>query len=107
RAVRAGVSSAMTAVSVVIATRNRRLFLSEAIATVQQQTFDDWELIVVDDASTYDTPSFLGGLRDSRIRDIRQATHGQRSVARNRGLADARGEFVMFLDDDDLLRHDA
>ena len=94
----------MSTVSVVIATRNRRQFLSEAIATVQEQTFADWELIVVDDASTDDTVSYLNTLRDARIRVITQAVHGERSAARNAGLADAGSEFIMFLDDDDVLR---
>jgi glycosyltransferase involved in cell wall biosynthesis len=94
----------VTTVSVVIATRNRRALLSETIATVQEQSFADWELIVVDDASTDDTPAYLAGIRDARIRCIRRDVHGERSAARNAGLADARGTFVMFLDDDDLLR---
>jgi GT2 family glycosyltransferase len=92
---------------VVIATRNRRALLSETIATVQEQSFSDWELIVVDDASTDDTPAYLTTLRDARVRSIRRDEHGERSVARNAGLADARGTFVMFLDDDDLLRANA
>jgi glycosyltransferase involved in cell wall biosynthesis len=97
----------MTVVSVVIATRNRRTLLAETIATVQEQMFDDWELIVVDDASTDDTTRYLDTLGDHRIVVLRQETHGERSAARNAGLAEARGEFVMFLDDDDLLRPDA
>ena len=94
----------MTTASVVIPTRNRRLFLSEAIATVMEQTFLDWELIVVDDGSTDDTRDFLRTLHDRRIRSIHRQSQGGRSVACNDGLADARGEFIMFLDDDDLLR---
>jgi glycosyltransferase involved in cell wall biosynthesis len=96
----------MTQISVVIATRNRRDLLAEAIATVFEQSIDDWELIVVDDASTDDTVEFLNTLRDPRLRVVRQTQHGERSVARNRGLAEARGAFIMFLDDDDLLRAD-
>lgn len=91
-------------VSVVIATRNRRALLAEAIATVFDQTFEDWELLVMDDASTDDTPLYLAGLTDPRIRIFRQSVPSERSAARNWGLAEARGEFVMFLDDDDLLR---
>lgn len=97
----------MTVVSVVIATRNRRALLSETIATVQEQTFPDWELIVVDDASADDTPEYLASVRDPRIRSVRRETHGERSAARNAGLAEAKGELVMFLDDDDLLRANA
>lgn len=62
---------------------------------------------MVDDASNDDTEDFLRSLNDSRVRVVRQAIHAERSAARNRGLAEARGEFVMFLDDDDLLRPEA
>lgn len=94
----------MIAVSIVIPTRNRRRLLSEAIATVRNQTFSDWELIVVDDHSSDGTPAFLRSLADERIRVIYREQNGGQSVASNDGLAVARGEFVMFLDDDDLLR---
>jgi glycosyltransferase involved in cell wall biosynthesis len=94
----------MIAASVVIPTRNRKLFLSEAITTVVEQTFLDWELIVVDDGSTDDTQEFLRTLHDPRIRSIRRENQGGPSIARNAGLAEARGELIMFLDDDDLLR---
>src|SRR6266511_2364656 len=94
-------------VSVVIATRNRPALLAEAIATVFDQTFADWELLVVDDCSNDDTPRYLAGLDDTRIRIFRQTVPLDRSAARNRGLREARGEFIMFLDDDDLLRPSA
>lgn len=91
-------------VTVVIPTRNRRALVEEAIASVMAQDYPAWELIVVDDASEDETPAYLETLADPRVRTIRLARHGERSAARNRGLAEARGEFVMFLDDDDLLR---
>jgi glycosyltransferase involved in cell wall biosynthesis len=91
-------------ITVVIATRNRRALLSEAISTVLEQTLQDWELLVVDDASTDGTLDYLAGLQDPRIRVLQQGKHSERSAARNRGLSEARGEFILFLDDDDLLR---
>jgi glycosyltransferase involved in cell wall biosynthesis len=94
-------------VSVVIATRNRRTLLAEAIATVFEQTFTDWELLVVDDCSGDDTELYLAGVKHSGVRVFRQSVPGERVAARNRGLAEARGEFIMFLDDDDLLRPSA
>lgn len=97
-------TQAAPVVSVVIATRNRRTLLAEAIAAVFAQTFPSWELIVVDDASTDDTQAFLASLRETGVRVFRQETHAERSAARNRGLVEAQGEFIMFLDDDDLLR---
>ena len=104
QAVRHGGRDAMTSISVVIPTRNCRVLLSETIATLMSQTCTDWELIVVDDGSTDDTRRFLEGQRDPRIRFvIRESSNGP-SVARNTGLAEARGDLIMFLDHDDLLR---
>jgi glycosyltransferase involved in cell wall biosynthesis len=73
------------------------------VASVFQQTFEQWELINVDDASTDETGSWLHGLRDARVTSIRLEQHAERSKARNVGLEAARGDFVLFLDDDDLL----
>jgi len=94
-------------VTVVIPTRNRRALLAEAIASVQQQTYPNWELIVVDDCSEDDTWSYLTSIKDSRIRVIRLERHSERSAARNRGLLVAQGEYVLFLDDDDRLLKEA
>jgi glycosyltransferase involved in cell wall biosynthesis len=94
----------LSLISIVIATRNRRSLLSEAIASVVEQSYPNWELIVVDDASSDDTGAYLASLANSRIRVLRQDRHQERSSARNRGLAEAQGEFIMFLDDDDVLR---
>jgi glycosyltransferase involved in cell wall biosynthesis len=90
-------------ISVIISTFSRRAMLGEAVASVQAQSLQEWELLIVDDASTDDTWEWLSSLRDERIRVYRQTVNQERSAARNRGLADARGEFVMFLDDDDRL----
>ena len=94
----------MSDVTVVIPTRNRRPLLAEAVDSVARQAGVDWQLVVVDDCSTDDTPSYLNGLTDPRISAIRLAEHSERSAARNRGLAAASGECVVFLDDDDRLR---
>jgi glycosyltransferase involved in cell wall biosynthesis len=94
-------------VSVVIATHNRRSFLAEAVASVRAQTFDRWELLVVDDASEDDTWAWLTRARGGRLRAFRLSENSQRAVAANQALGEARGEFIMFLDDDDLLRPDA
>jgi glycosyltransferase involved in cell wall biosynthesis len=90
-------------VSIVIATRNRRAMLADAVNSVQAQAGVDWELIVVDDASTDGTWDFLSGLHDPRIRCFRQEKQYERSAARNLGLTNSRSEFIIFLDDDDLL----
>jgi glycosyltransferase involved in cell wall biosynthesis len=91
------------AASVVIPTRNRRHEVERAIRSVWSQTLTDWELIVVDDASTDDTWQFLTRLDDPRIRVERLGEHAERSVARNRGLQMVSSPAVLFLDDDDEL----
>jgi GT2 family glycosyltransferase len=89
---------------VVVPTRNRLRLLREAVASVQAQQFEDWELIVVDDASDDGTAEWVASLDDARVRGIRLDEHSERSAARNTGLRDARGVSVLFLDDDDRLR---
>lgn len=97
----------MPLVSVVIATRDRRPLLKEAIDSVFRLSFDDWELIVVDDASTDDTSDWLSTLEDRRLRSIRNGTPAERSACRNTGLAEAAGDLILFLDDDDRLTTNA
>jgi glycosyltransferase involved in cell wall biosynthesis len=88
-------------VSIVVPTRNRAAMLQRAIASVAAQTFADYELIVVDDASIDDTLQQLAAQPDPRLRVIASPSPGGAPRARNRGVAAARGRFVAFLDDDD------
>lgn len=91
----------MPRVTVVIPTYNRAQFIAEAIQSVLEQTFRDFELIVVDDGSTDDTAAVVSRFTDPRLRYIYQ-TNQERSAARNHGLRLARGEYVAFLDSDDV-----
>jgi len=88
-------------VSVILPTYNRANLVGEAIESVLGQTHRDFQLIVVDDGSTDETPAVLARFADPRLRIIRQ-DNGGKSAARNRGLDEARGEFIAFLDSDDL-----
>jgi len=88
-------------VSVIIPTCNRAALAPEAVASVLAQSFRDFELLVVDDASTDATAAALAPF-GSRIRLLRRESRGGVSAARNTGVAAARGEWLAFLDSDDL-----
>jgi len=92
----------MPTVSVILPTYNRGRFLLEAVRSVIAQTWTDWELILVDDGSTDDSVSTIERLGDQRIRTITIPHSGSPARARNVGVDAARGEWVAFLDSDDL-----
>ncbi len=89
----------MPTVTVIIPTYNRAGFLKEAIDSVFAQDFCDFELIVVDDGSTDETPQVLAPYPNIRV--LRQHRRGV-SAARNSGISATTGRFVAFLDSDDL-----
>jgi len=92
-------------VSLVMANYNGARHLAEAIASAQRQTLADWELILVDDASTDDSLSLAVALAqaDPRIRVLAQARNRGPAAARNRALAAARGQWVAVVDSDDVM----
>lgn len=89
--------------SVIIPTYNYGRFLREAIESVQRQTVQDLEIIVVDDGSTDDTQDVLRAIDEPRLRVFRTENRGI-SATRNEGLRHARGSFIGFLDADDRWR---
>jgi glycosyltransferase involved in cell wall biosynthesis len=88
-------------VSVIIPTYNRAAKVRHTIDSVLAQTFSDLEVIVVDDGSSDDTGKVLGEIYGDRIRYYPQVNQGV-SAARNKGIAEARGKWMAFLDSDDL-----
>jgi hypothetical protein len=88
--------------SVVIPTRDRARLLPAALGSALAQRDVDVEVIVVDDGSADATPALLASLGDQRVRVVRTGRPGGVAAARNLGLAAARGDWVAFLDDDDL-----
>lgn len=88
-------------VSVIIPTYNRATQVRNAIESVLVQTFSDFEVIVVDDGSSDDTGKILGKVFGDRIRYYFQTNQGL-SAALNKGLTEAQGEWIAFLDSDDL-----
>lgn len=88
-------------VSVVIPTYNRADTVARAIRSVLTQTFEDWELVVVDDDSADDTEKVVASFGDSRIHYIRHEHNRGQSAAQNTGIQSSRGTYVAFLDSDD------
>jgi len=88
-------------VSIVMPTHNRAHLIGESIASALKQSLPPYEIIVVDDGSTDETPRIIAGMADP-VTYLRQANAGK-AAALNRGIAAARGDFLLVLDDDDLL----
>ena len=91
-------------VSILIPTFNSEKFLLEAIGSVQNQTYSNWEIILVDDCSTDTTLTLVAELaqKDKRIHFSKLNKNAGTGVARNTALAEAKGEYIAFLDADDL-----
>ncbi len=89
-------------VSIIMPCYNAAAHLARSVGSVQAQTFDDWELVAIDDGSGDDTAARLAAMAadDPRIRVFTQPNGGV-SRARNRGLSEARGRCIAFLDADD------
>ena len=93
----------MPKVTIVIPCYNHGAYLPETLKSVHEQTFQDFEIIVVDDGSSDPaTVTILRNLEMNRTRVIHTANHGV-SAARNRGIAEARGTYILPLDADDLI----
>ena len=94
----------MSKVSVIIPTYNRENYISETIESVLNQTFQDFEIIVIDDGSTDKTKTKLEKFK-SKIKLIEQK-NSERAVSRNNGVKNSSGEYIAFLDSDDLWASD-
>lgn len=93
-------------VTILMPALNAERFLPETLASIRAQTCGDFELLAIDDGSTDRTPDLLAACRDPRLRVLRNETRLKLSGALNRGLDEARGEFVARMDADDLMRPD-
>lgn len=91
-------------ISIVVPVYNAGKFLEETIACVRDQTYENWELLLVDDCSTDNSLSLIENWRqkDGRIHPVRQERNQGAARARNRGVAEASGRYIAFLDADDL-----
>lgn len=89
-------------VSVVMPVFNSSLYLHETISSIMNQTYTNWELLCVDDGSVDDSASIIQAFQDNRIRYIRNEKNSGIAYSRNRGISEAKGELIAFLDSDDL-----
>ena len=96
----------MSEISVILPVYNSQDYITKSIESVLSQTFADFELIIVNDGSTDNTPDIINEFEDNRIRVLNQSNQGP-GAARNRALEIAEGRYIMFLDSDDWLCPDA
>ncbi len=87
--------------SIILPTYNRAILLSKAIESVLYQTYENWELIIIDDGSTDNTSEIAASFSDGRIKYFYQENM-ERSAARNNGIRMAIGDYICFLDSDDF-----
>jgi glycosyltransferase involved in cell wall biosynthesis len=91
----------MPKVSIIIPAYNAMTYLPETVDSVLKQTYNDFEVIVVNDSSTDETEQWVSQIADSRVKLISQENQGA-AGARNNGIGHAQGEYIEFLDADDL-----
>lgn len=96
----------MDLISIIVPVYNVEKYIIETVKSVEAQTYSEWELLLVEDCSTDDTArlieAYIRERADSRIRMIRQPSNMGAARARNRGLAEAKGRYIAYLDADDL-----
>lgn len=88
--------------SIVMPSYNTGKFIGETIQSVINQTYAYWELLIVDDCSSDDTDAIVASFSDPRIRYLKNKKNSGAAVSRNWALREARGEWIAFLDSDDL-----
>ena len=89
-------------VSIIMTTYNGGKYILETIESIRNQTYRNWELIIVDDGSTDNTRDIIGAVKDERIRIHKAGRIGTNGTLKNIGLGIASGELVAFIDHDDL-----
>ncbi|CAM8291886.1 glycosyltransferase family 2 protein [Morganella morganii] len=97
-------ASAQELVSIIMPCYNAEQYIKESINSVINQTYKNFELIIVDDLSTDRSIDIIKSFNDDRIKLIQLTQNGGAGVARNAGIEAARGRFIAFLDSDDLWR---
>ena len=89
-------------ISIITPTYNCAKFIGKTIESVLSQTYKNWEMIIVDDASKDNTEEIVSNYKDDRIRYIRLTENSGAAIARTRAMQEAKGKYMAFLDSDDL-----
>ena len=97
-----GISREADLASIIMPSYNTAPYIKETIQSVLDQTYTNWELIIVDDCSTDNTEEVLATINDSRIRYFKNEKNSGAAVSRNKALREAKGQWIAFLDSDDL-----
>jgi len=95
-------SSSSPGISIIMPTYNRANYILEAIESIQKQTYKKWELIIVDDGSDDNTEDLITHLNDKRIKFFKAGRIGISGRIKNIGLGKVNGDFIAFIDSDDL-----
>lgn len=93
-------------VSIIMPSWNTGRFIAESIQSVINQTYKEWELIIVDDCSTDNTDEVVASFKDDRIKYLKNEKNSGAALTRNRAMREAQGEWIAFLDSDDLWTSD-
>lgn len=96
----------MPTISIITPAYNCEKYLEEAVESVLAQTMQDWEMLIIDDCSSDNTYACMEKLaqRDKRIRIFRNTQNAGAAATRNYGIRQAKGQWIAFLDSDDLWR---
>lgn len=89
-------------VSIIMPSWNTDRFIAETIQSVIDQTYKNWELLIVDDCSTDNTDEVVASFKDDRIKYFHNEKNSGAALTRNRAMREAQGEWIAFLDSDDL-----
>lgn len=96
----------MPLVSIIIPTYNHAHFLKKCLSSVVDQTFSNWEAVVIDNHSKDNTCDVVASFNDKRIRLIQFSNSGVIAASRNKGVESAKGDYIAFLDSDDFWYND-
>ena len=89
-------------VSIIMPSYNTAQYIGDSVRSVINQTYTNWELIIVDDCSTDHTDAVVASFQDERIRYFKNERNSGAAVSRNKALREVKGKWVAFLDSDDL-----